>query len=151
MVKNNLILVLFTLSLVIILSFSYLSDKSPITNCQQSRYPSLSSERYITYPEKVVVKPWRGQHHVYGIFMIPGGYLNNKLFTVKIPGTKVYCGVLAYGGTKLLDGVDAKRGYYLMKGMLNTRSALWLLWQGKGDQLKQVSNWTLGYSRIEQK
>jgi len=141
--------VLFLTSFICIVGFSYVSKKSPVVACAQWGFSS-KVEKYYVHPSKVVVEPWRGQHHVYGIFQIPGGHLNDKLLKVEIPGSKTYCGILAYGGTASIDGVNAKPGHYLMKGMLNTRFALQLILQGKEEQLKQPQNWNLGYTKIEQ-
>ncbi|MBF2064542.1 MAG: hypothetical protein IGS39_09005 [Calothrix sp. C42_A2020_038] len=145
--KQKLIYILFTLSLIGVMGFSYLSEKSPVLECHWWGF-SDNSPKYYTHPEKVVVEPWRGQHHVYGIFMIKGGYLNDKQFTLTVGGDQTFCGVLAFGGTTELEGVRAKPGYYLMKALLNTRIALWLISQGKGSELKQLTNWKVGYSKI---
>ena len=118
--------ILFISSLICIVSFSYINRKSPAIGCKQWGF-SAKAEKYYTYPEKIVVEPWRGQHNVYGIFQIPGGYLNDKLLKVEIPGTRTYCGILAYGGKTEIDGVYPKPGHYLMKGFLNTRFALKLI------------------------
>ncbi len=136
--------------LICILSFSYVDKKSPVTACNQWGFTS-KAEKYYIHPEKIVVEPWRGEHHIYGIFQIPGGYLNDKLLKVEIPGSRTYCGVVAYGGTVTTDGVYAKPGYYLMKGFLNTRIAIKLILQGKQEELKQSKNWNLGYTKIEAK
>ncbi len=141
---------LFLSSLICILAFSYVSEKSPGVACRNWGFSS-KAEKYYAYPEKIVVEPWRGQHNVYGIFQIPGGYLNDRMLKIEIPGSKTYCGILSYGGTVVSDGVYAKPGHYLMKGMLNTRFALKLILQGKEDELKQPDNWKLGYTKIEEK
>ncbi len=142
--------ILFLSSLICVLGFSYVAKKSPVTACHQWGFSS-KAEKHYTHPEKIVVEPWRGQHHVYGIFQIPGGYLNDKLLKVEIPGNGTYCGVLSYGGTVATDGVYAKPGHYLMKGMLNTRFAIKLMLEGKQEELKQSNNWNLGYTKIEKK
>ena len=142
--------IIFLSSLIFILIFIYFNKKSPGIACRQWGFSS-KAEKYYTYPEKIVVEPWRGQHHVYGIFQIPGGYLNDKLLKVEIPGSRTYCGILAYGGKVEIDGVYAKPGHYLMKGFLNTRFALKLIFQGKQRDLKQSGNWKLGYTKIEKK
>lgn len=146
--KRNFFYILFTLVLIGVMGFSYLSEKSPVLGCQWWGF-SDNTPKYYAYPEKLVVKPWHGQHHVFAIFMVPGGYLNDKQFTVNVQGDNTYCGILAYGGTTEIDGVRAKPGYYLMKGLLNTRIALWVISQGKGDELKEATNWKVGYSKIK--
>ncbi|MEA5598976.1 hypothetical protein [Rivularia sp. UHCC 0363] len=136
------------ISLVGIVGFSYVSKKSPVTACHEWGFSQ--AEKYYAYPEKIVVEPWRGRHHVYGIFQIPGGYLNDKLLQVEIPGSGTYCGILSYGGTVATDGVYAKPGHYLMKGMLNTRIAIKLIFKGKQQELQQLNKWKLGYTKIEE-
>ena len=137
-------------TLICIVGFSYIKEKSPPVACRDWGFSS-KAEKYYTYPEKIVLEPWKGQHHVYGVFQIPGGHLNDRMLKIQIPGSKTYCGILAYGGTVTLDGVKAKPGHYLMKGMLNTRFALKLIFQGKEEELKQLQNWKLGYTKIEEK
>jgi hypothetical protein len=140
---------LFTLALIAAICLSYVSKRSPVLSCHAWGF-SDSIPKYYVQPEKVFVKPWKGQHHVFGIFMLPGGYVNDKLFKVTVPGEGTFCGVLAYGGTTQIEGVEAKPGYYLMKGLLNTRTALWIISQGKRDELKQKANWRVGYSKIKE-
>ena len=140
--------ILFLFSLIGFVGFSYVSKRAPVTACNQWGFSS-KAEKYYAQPEKIVVKPWLGRHHVYGIFQIPGGYLNDKLLKVEIPGGGTHCGILTYGGTVTIDGVYAKPGHYLMKGFLNTRIALKLILQGKQAELKQWDNWKLGYTKIE--
>ena len=150
--KNQLLYILFALSLLSILGFSYvseLSERSPITSCHEWGFFSSKSEKYYTHPEKIVVKPWVGPHHVYGLFMIPNGYRNDFFFTVTIDKTEVNCGVFNDAATKLTESINVKPGYYLIKGFLNTRVGLQLIIQGKGDQLKQPQNWKVGYINKE--
>ncbi len=150
--KNQLLYILFALSLLSILGFSYLSEfseRSPITSCREWGFFSSKSEKYYTHPEKIVVKPWDGQHHVYGLFMIPDGYRNDFFFTLTIDKTEVNCGVFKSAGMKFTESINVKPGYYLIKGFLNTRIALQLIIQGKGDQLKQPQNWKVGYVNKE--
>lgn len=150
LILRKLTYILFLFSLIGILGFSYVDKKSPVTACYEWGFSS-QTEKYYVYPEKIVVEPWRGQYHVYGIFQIPDGYLNDKLLQVEIPGKGAYCGILSYGGTITIDGVYAKPGHYLMKGILNTRIAIALILQGKQKELQQLGNWKLGYTKIEDK
>jgi hypothetical protein len=146
--KRNIAYILFVITLIGILGLSYLSQRShQLTPCSESGF-NPSHQKYYINPEKVVVNPWQGEHHVYAIFMIPGGHLNDRLFKVSISGFGTYCGILAFGGTTVAEGVYAKPGYYLMKALFPTRAAFWLISQGKGSQLEQPHNWILGYSKI---
>jgi hypothetical protein len=144
--KYKYLYILFALALIGVIGYAYLSKRSPIVGCHKWGFSNNNSKYYI-HPEKIVVKPWHGQHHVFGIFMIPGGNLNDKLFKLEIPGEQTHCGVLAYEGTVEAEGVFAKPGSYLMKGLINTRTALKLISKGKVDELKNPDNWKLGYTK----
>lgn len=145
--KRRITYLLFALALICTLSVSYFWKRSPVTRCYDWAFSAVETKSYV-HPEKIVVKPWFGRHQVYAIFMIPGGHLNEKLFQVTIPNTKTYCGVLEFNGSRFED-FKAKSGHYIMRGLLNTRVAFWLIVQGKGRELKQPQNWQVGYSKIE--
>jgi hypothetical protein len=150
--KRNLIYILLTLVLLGILGFSYVSQRSPLISCQQSEFISTStSNKFYIHPDKIVVEPWRGRHHVYAIFMLPSGYINDHFLKVTIEGIDSICGVVTYLGHNSAEGINAKPGYYLSKGWLQTRMALWLMVQGKYKQLKQPHNWILGYTKKQYK
>ena len=151
MYKSKITYVLFTLTLLIILSWTTIAKLPNALTCQQSNVIRATGERHYTHPDKIVIEPWRGEHHVYAIFMIPGGYVNDKLFTVTIKGVGSFCGELDFGGTSVAYGVTAKPGHYLMKALFLSRAAVWLIAQGKGDELKQPANWRLGYGKLEEK
>jgi hypothetical protein len=141
-------IILFTLSLSAILGLPMLWNHLPVFPCQKWGFIPHQGTKYYLHPEKIVIEPWRGQHHIYGIFMIPEGYLHDHLITVEIPGKQTYCGILLFPG-KTYAGINAKPGYFLMKGYLQTRTALGLIFQGKGNQLQQLINWKLGYSKAK--
>ncbi|NJM72122.1 MAG: hypothetical protein HC862_19140 [Scytonema sp. RU_4_4] len=150
MYKSKITYFLFTLTLIIVLTWTSISKLSNALACQQLNVIRATGERYYTHPHKIIVEPWRGEHHVYAIFMIPGGYLNDKLFTVTIKGAGTFCGEFNFAGTTVADGVYAKPGHYLMKALFKTRIAVWLIAQGKKDELKQPRNWRVGYAKIQQ-
>ncbi len=131
-----------------ILGFSYVSKKRPIISCNPSEFIQSKSSKYYIHPVKVTVKPWHGEHHVFAIFMIPDGYVSDRLLTVKIEGD-TFCGVLQQKHTTDAEGIVAQPGYYLMKGYVNTRVGLWWISQGKVNQLRQPDNWTVGYVKKE--
>ncbi len=144
--KHQLILILFTISLVGASTFAFAWKQSPRVSCYPQGFVSSSNgEKLYTSPEKIVVKPWRGQHHVYGIFMVPDGYESDRLVTLTVSGSKTYCGTLEPIDSTSYQDINSKPGYSLMKGYFNTRLAVYLIMRGKKDQLKQPNNWKLGY------
>jgi hypothetical protein len=129
-----------------IIGFSLLSDISPVVTCEQWKYNTGStSENYYAHPVKTVVKPWRGQHHVYGNFIIPKGYRSYGFFTLTLPGKKTYCGTLRKIKNISPPGLDIQPKTSLIRGYLNTRTALWLIIQGHLNDLKNPQNWKLIY------
>jgi hypothetical protein len=144
--KYKYLYILFVVVLIGVISYGYLSKRSPIVGCDESGFSKNTPKSYI-HPEKIIVKPWHGQHHVFGIFMIPNGHINDKLFKLNIPGEPTFCGVLEYKGTFEAEGIRGKSGFYLMKGLINTRTALWVISQGKANDLKKPDNWKLGYTK----
>ncbi|MCM0590314.1 MAG: hypothetical protein HEQ35_15035 [Gloeotrichia echinulata IR180] len=149
MQKYQVLYIYILLALIIVfgkIGYSYIAEQSPITPCRSSAFISSGQrEKYYTYPEKLVIQPWNGRHHVYGIFMIPNGYENDHSFTLSIPGNQTYCGSIVNYENLRNVGIYPPPGYSLMKGYVNTRVAFWLILQGKGYQLKQPSSWRLGY------
>jgi hypothetical protein len=148
MYKSKMTYILFALTLIAILSWTHITKLPETFICQETNVIRANKDRHYIHPVKVTVEPWRGEHNVYAIFMIPGGHLNDWLFTVTIEEAGTYCGVLAFGGTTVSEGVLAKPGHYLMKALFPTRAALWLISQGKLDELKQPSKWKVGYGKI---
>jgi hypothetical protein len=146
--SRQFIYILFAISLVGILGFSYISE-TPIGKCYKRGFISSTNQKYYIYPEKIVIQPWRGQHHVYGIFMIPNGYIHDYLLQFNLPDNTNYCGTVYYGSNTQLDGINVQSGNYLVKGYVNTRLAFWLIVQGKLNYLQETSNWRLGYVKKE--
>lgn len=114
-----------------------------------SRCPSKASIESDTksdriYPEKVVVRPWRGRHQVYAIFILPDDYETENAVVVRIEGEMIYC---ASKPSRVkgdeFQGVYAKPGEDIFVARFRTRTASWLIAQGKVEALKQPHNWSL--------
>jgi hypothetical protein len=146
--KHKLIYSFLTLIIVGVISSTYLSSRLPRRwNCHSWQLDMFNNATEYIHPDKVVVKPWKGEHHVYAIFNVPGGHKNTKYFRVSVPEYGILCGQLAYGGLKEVNGVSAKPGHYLMKGYIKTRTTLWLISKGKREDLKDPTNWSVGYKK----
>ncbi|WP_414550109.1 hypothetical protein [Anabaena sp. CCY 0017] len=146
--RKIILYTLFLLSLFSVLSFSeisaYISKKRPLITCQQWGFHKQQEAKSYTHPDKLVVRPWRGPHNVYALFLIPSEYRSEGLFTVTIPGDRTYCGRFQDIG-KVSSGVDEEKNYTIIRGFLNTRIALKLIAEGQLDQLRKPDNWRLGY------
>lgn len=149
MLKKSLFYIFFALSLFGVMGVSLISDKlerSPVVTCNAPYgFFQTKNPKFYTYPEKIVLQPWRGQHHTYAVFQIPNGYQYEYLFRLKIPGEPIHCGGLIPVEENVIAGIPRKQGYYLVRGYINTRIALNLIFQGKINQLQQSQNWQLGY------
>ncbi|MDX2257088.1 MAG: hypothetical protein NW214_16375 [Pseudanabaenaceae cyanobacterium bins.39] len=93
-------------------------------------------------PIKIVVQPWRGEHHVYAIFAIPLPLQNiydRSFLKVKGIDGKWYVTV----AKPHLYDVKVPEGYFLLVGFVPTRLALLAMILGNFDSLKVPCNWSL--------
>lgn len=92
-----------------------------------------SSKTQPLHPTHVVVKPWKGRHHVYAYFVIPPGYRPSPFFEIAVGDAKSYCGQIK----------PVSSEHQVVKGWLRTRTAMWLVLNGKTAELVQPQNWLL--------
>ena len=85
-------------------------------------------------PSKVVVQPWKGRHQVYAEFAIPDGAMVSDRAKVSIDSLGDFC-----GGVTDLDTSGGK----VAIARIRTRTALWLMLQGKLGDLQDAKNWQL--------
>ncbi|HLO85740.1 MAG TPA: hypothetical protein VK203_12140 [Nostocaceae cyanobacterium] len=143
MKKRFLFCRLFLLALVTVLIISCILEQAPDFPCSQWGFIKTQNPKYYIHPERVVIQPWLGQHHVYGVFMLPSGYAHDRLMTVRIPENEPFCGTVLNAGQSA-DGVNAQPGHYLARGYLRTRTTLKLVIQGKIQHLLNRKNWQIG-------
>ena len=139
---------LFTLTLVVIIGFAKFWDKLPTFPCENGGFMVSQTTKSYIHPEKVVVRPWLGKHHVYAVFTLPKNYLHDRLIKINLPVNKTFCGVVL-NPSQTIDEINAKPGHYLVKGYLQTRTAIRFIFSGKMNDLKQVNNWQLGYGKLK--
>jgi hypothetical protein len=122
---------------------TWLLNKPPTTDCTAN---AAANPPVLKIPAtKVVVRPWLGTHHVYGVFVIPNGYERNNKYTVTLTVRDVD-GDIALGkssAAQQLDGLFAEPGHHLLRSYLHTRLALWFLINGLFGDLQRACNWTL--------
>ena len=93
---------------------------------------------------KTVVEPWRGPHHVYGIFTIPEKYKFDHLYTAKL--TIQGMATAFQAGSPEDEDMSSGRaepGYYIKRVYLSTRTALWFLLTGRFGDLRTSCHWWL--------
>lgn len=142
--NRQLVYFFFSLALVIIIGVARFLDKLPNFPCEKSGFMVSQITKSYIYPEKVVVRPWFRRHHVYAVFMLPNNYVYDRFITVNLPVNQTFCGI-TINPSETLDEIHAKPGHYLVKGYLQTRTAIKFIFAGKMNDLKKVNNWQLGY------
>lgn len=85
-------------------------------------------------PSKVVVQPWKGRHQVYAEFQIPEGKTVSDRAKVDLGSVGEFCGGVSEVQTL---------GKTVAIARIRTRTALWLMLQGKLGGLQQAQNWQL--------
>lgn len=95
-------------------------------------------------PAKVVVEPWRGPHHVYGVFVIPRQYKFDHLYTSKLT-IQGYSAQFQAGSPEDEDihSGQAEPGYYVKRVYLSTRTAIWFLLMWRFGDLRTSCHWWL--------
>ncbi|AFZ44045.1 hypothetical protein PCC7418_1877 [Halothece sp. PCC 7418] len=91
---------------------------------------------------KVIVQPWRGRHHVYGIFLLPKSYQPKKLIFLQDLTVGHYCPQAVIRQTDL-EGILIPPRYSPVKIYMKTRIALLLMSLGFNRHLQQPHHWRL--------
>ena len=92
-------------------------------------------------PSKIVVQPWKGRHHVYAEFQVPAGTFVSDRAKVNMGNLGEFC-----GGVSEVAAAEHSVGTTTAIARMRTRTALWLIVQGKIGDLNQAANWQLPIS-----
>lgn len=135
-------------AIALLSGFTLPKRPSIASKCPEYALVTRDSSSYQLHPHKVIVKPWRGRHQVYAIFVLPEEYQASNFFMVSIEGASTYCGgkPVAVAGN-IFQGVYAKPGERILVGYFRTRTASWVIAQGKIEQLKRSRNWVLSVQK----
>ncbi len=119
--------------------------KAPTTGCQpDAPVNGIAGQVPAT---SVVVRPWFGKHHVYGVFVIPDEYMDMKYSeTISVQDFALTLIRTEAPQNQHVDGVVPPRGHYVHRAYLPTRVALWFLFTGRFGDLGQACNWTLRFT-----
>ncbi|MBD2560773.1 MULTISPECIES: hypothetical protein [Nostoc] len=136
--------------LILLLSLSIIPLWWPVndSDCNFEDFLASKTTKFQVHATKVIVQPWRGRHHVYGIFMIPDEYKQAPFFVLTVQGAGSYCSK-QFGHKKNFNGVFAKPGTYLVRKFIRTRTALRLILQGLYFQINDKKNWTLTFPELK--
>ncbi|OUL30352.1 hypothetical protein [Nostoc sp. 106C] len=130
----------FLCSLIIVILLWPIND----SDCNSAAFLASKTKKFQVQATKVVVQPWRGEHHVYGIFMVPNEYKQSPLFVLTVKGFGSECSK-PFGYSQNYDDISAEPGTHLVRDYMRTRTALRLILQGLYWQLNDKQNWTLTY------
>lgn len=129
--------------LVLTITVAWLLIKPPTYDCTIEH----STDSCQIRPSKVIIRPWLGQHHVYGIFMLPLRYRSGRTYSGTI-SVRSFIGEFipdSQPQAQQIDDVVAEPGYYVVRGYLPTRVALWFLVSGQFGDLRTPCNWRLEF------
>ena len=132
--------------LISLLSLSIITLWWPVndSDCNFEAFLASKTTRFQVHATKVIVQPWRGRHHVYGIFMIPDEYKQAPFFVLTVQGAGSYCSK-QFGYKQNFDDIFPEPGTYLVKKPIRTRKTLRLILQGFYSQVNDKNNWTLTF------
>ncbi|MEA5577935.1 hypothetical protein [Anabaena sp. UHCC 0451] len=118
------------------------------SNCSLINLLKLKQQNFQVQATQVLVKPWLGEHHVYGIFQVPDEYKKSRFFVLSIPGDRQYCS-RPFGYRENYDDVFAEPGKLLIKHYIRSRIAVKMIFQGLYFQLNNPQNWTLTFPKLK--
>lgn len=112
------------------------------TACGDAQH--VEGEEHWFQATDTVVQPWRGRHHVYGVFVIPAQYKFDHLFTAKLVIQGVHNELLA-GSPEYTDVPSStwEPGSYRKRAYLPTRATLKFIAMGRFGDLKMPCHWWL--------
>lgn len=129
--------------LVLTVMVAWLLIKPPTHDCMIEH----STDSNQIHPSKVIIRPWLGQHEVFGIFMLPLRYRSGRTYSGTI-SVRSFIGEFipdSQPQAQQIDDVVAEPGYYVVRGYLPTRVALWFLVSGQFGDLRTPCNWTIEF------
>jgi hypothetical protein len=128
--------------LVLLASVLALVNVPSLTDC--SSEISADSNKHWFRAVRIVVQPWWGPHHVYGVFNVPVRYKRNRLYRAKLViqgSTEEFTNASPEGEDIYND--RAEPGHYIKRVYLPTRTALLLLLSGRFGDLGTSCHWWL--------
>lgn len=118
------------------------AEAPPREGCQSQALADRDDQ--VILASKVVVRPWYGPHHVFGIFEVPAQYRHKKHGEiVTLMGTLQKAEISDRPVEDHGDHFAAQPGRVAMHAHVRTRTALWFLLAGKLGDIENRCNWAL--------
>ena len=144
-VDNTLGIASVGVSMVLAGVVAWLLNRPATVDCRTEVPADRAVHRIVA--RKVVVQPWLGEHHVYGVFMVPNRYKDDEKYVVALTVRGIeHFAQGETSGSRRVDGVSAEPGHYLLRRYVRTRLALWFLVNGLFGDLRRPCNWALVFS-----
>ncbi len=139
---------LVTYIIIFLLSLCFITLWMPLdeTDSNAELFLASKKQKFQVHATEVVVKPWLGEHHVYGIFMVPDKYEEAPFFIFTVKGLGSFY-KKPFGNSQFSDDTLAEPGMHLVRDYIKTRVALRLIIQGLYFQLNDKNNWSLTYPK----
>jgi len=117
----------------------------PIVPCQEQGTSRSNEHKFQAIT--VVVRPWNGQHHVYGVFRIPQEFKHDRLYSAALSIDGLPANFSAGSPEdEAYDTIAAEYGFYLKRAYIPTRTALWFLVTGRFGDLRTACHWWLVFT-----
>jgi hypothetical protein len=114
--------------------------------CKDTSFLQTSNNIYSISPIAIVVKPWLGRHHVYGIFVLPSEHQIKYPILLTVKGAGIYRKESHMVKVNIDSSDPRKYDHYHLRVHLKTRVALVMMLKGLSFQIRNPINWTLSYS-----
>ena len=121
-------------------------NRRPDTDCLPEASPPQRGTQ--AHAIKTVVQPWRGPHHVYGLFIVPSHSVEIRRYavTISVEGALYYCMWVEKSLRQTTRVISVEDGGYVVRAPVPTRVALWFLINGLIGDLRRPENWALVFS-----
>jgi len=128
-------------------------NRPPNTDCLPEASASQRGTR--AHASKTVVQPWRGPHHVYGLFLVPSQSVEIKRYavTISVEDALYYCMWVekplrhaSEVNCAERSGVNCVESGGYLRQYVPTRVALWFLINGLMGDFQNPKNWALVFS-----
>jgi len=121
----------------------WLTTRQPTTGC--GTVPATASVQEIE-PARIVVRPWLGPHHVYGIFVVPNRFWDRRFSaTLAVQDFRAPLIRNLKKDKPYVDPTLSRPGHYLERAYVPTRVALRFLVSGRFGDLRTPCEWQLAF------
>lgn len=110
MLRQMTYVLILLFSLIIVTLWWPIND----ADCNSKAFLASKNPKFSIQASQIVVQPWRGEHQVYGIFMVPNEYKRSPFFVLSVKGVGSYCS-RPFGYNKNYDDVVAEPGTHLIR------------------------------------